>query len=235
MATLDSSDANIVDAESTNWQAIVYPILAVLVLFVGGFSYYYYQQAHRNEIEARANAALDKAKTPEEMAKVADDFPNTDTGTRALITAANISFDKKNYDAAIGYYERAGNNSDTTLSGSARVGLASAQEGAGKLDDAINTYLVEAHLGKSSPYAPYAYSSAARLYEQKGDKDDQLKTLSDLASGGFDTNSSFVQEAQAKLKALSAPAPTTISVPAGAPAPAATPMPTPPPAAPVKK
>ncbi len=101
----------------------------------------------------------------------------------------------------------------------------STQEAANKLDDAINTYLTEAHLGKTSPYAPYADSSAARLYEQKGDKEDQLKTLSDLLGAGFDANSPFVQQAQAEMKQLTAPPPTVVPVPASAlaPAPAVTP------------
>ena len=225
MATLDSSDANIIDTEPTNWRLIVYPILALLIIFVGGFSFYYYQQTHRNDLEIQATAAMIKAKTPEELAKVADQFPGTDSGTLSLIGAGNLSFDKKNYDAAVTYYKQvlSETSANPTLASSARVGLASAQEAANKLDDAINTYLVEAHLGKTSPYAPYAYSSAARLYEQKGDKEDRLKTLSDLLGAGFDANSPFVQQAQAQMKQLTAPPPTVVPVPASAPAPAVTP------------
>ena len=235
MATLDSPDANILDAEAINWRAIVYPIVALLILLVGGFFYYYYQQSHRIELEQQATEAVLKAKTPEELAKVSADFPGTNNGTIALLSAANMSFEKKDYDSAITYYKQAMDNSDVSLAGSARMGLASTQEAAGKLDDAIATFLTEAHLGKSSPYAPYAYSSAARLYGQKGDKDNELKTLSDLTGAGFDSSSSFVEQAQAQMKQLTAPPPTVIPAPVTASTPAPAVAPTPAPAAPVKK
>jgi hypothetical protein len=45
MATLDSDDANILDAETINWRLIVYPILAALIVVVGALGYYFYLQS----------------------------------------------------------------------------------------------------------------------------------------------------------------------------------------------
>jgi predicted negative regulator of RcsB-dependent stress response len=217
MATLESDEANIFDAESVNWRLIVYPILAVAVVVVGGLFYYYYQQSQRDALEASAREALVAAKTPEEMVKVADQFPTTDQAALALLSAADASFAKRDYDAAIKDYKSAlfGPKIDEMLAESARLGLASSLEASGNIDDAIYAYLREATLKKDvgidSPYAPYAYMAAARLYEEKGDKDNERKVLTEAVS--LDPESLFVKQAQAKLKELTS-APITVPVPA---------------------
>ena len=58
MATLESDESNILDAETVNWRLIVYPILAALVILVGGLGYYYYLQTQREDLESKARAAL---------------------------------------------------------------------------------------------------------------------------------------------------------------------------------
>jgi predicted negative regulator of RcsB-dependent stress response len=204
MAILDSSEANIFEAETINWRLIVYPLLAVVILLVGGLGYYYYQQNQRDTQEARAREALLDAKTPADWVKVADDFPGTDTATLALLKAANQSFDQRDYASAITDYQRIVNTAGTVpvLSDSAQVGLASSLEASGKVDDAIQAYLVVARRGDKTPYAPYAYSSAARLYDQKGDKATERQILTEAA--GLDPDSGFVAQAKAKLKELNA-------------------------------
>lgn len=208
MATSGSTDSNIIDAEEINWRLIIYPLLAAILLIVGGFIYYYYQQDQKLQAEATARAALVQAKTPEELVKVADQFPHTDQATLALISAAGLSFDKKDYASAIKDYQRitATPQTNPLLRDSAQVGLASTFEASGKPDDAVNTYLVVAHRGKESPYSPFAYMSVARLYEQQGKKDLQRQALTELAALGID--SPFVKEAAFRLKAMNtAPVP----------------------------
>ena len=219
MATLDSSEANILDAETINWRAIVYPILVILLLIVGGFSFYYYQQNQRDLAEAHARAAMLNATTPEQLIKVADDFPGTDTATLALLSAADKSFDKRDYASAAKDYQRILSTAGTApqLNDSAQVGLASALESDGKLDEAINAYLEVARRGAKTPYAPYAFSSAARLYEQKGDKDAERKILTEASA--LDSDSGFTQMAKAKLKDLNSAAQAPL-IPATPPAPA---------------
>src|ERR1700683_5379257 len=106
MATLHTDEANILDAETINWRLVVYPVLAALIVLVGGFGYYYYLQNQREQLETAARAALVEAKTPEEMVKVADQFPKADQATIALMGAADASFAKRDYATAIQDYQR---------------------------------------------------------------------------------------------------------------------------------
>ncbi len=219
MALLATDDSNILDAETINWRLVVYPILAALIVLVGGFGYYYYQQNQREQLEAAARAALLQAKTPGEMVKVADQFPRTDHATIALLTAANGSFAQRDYATAIQDYQRILQtpSTDPELRDSAQIGLASTLEANGKGDDAINAYLEVARRGEKGPYAPYAYIAAARLYDERGDKDNERKILTEAAS--LDPDSSFVKQAQFKLKEMAAAKqPMTISLPSQPPA-----------------
>lgn len=231
MATLQTDEANILDAETINWRLVVYPILAAMVVAVGGFVYYYYLQNQREELEASARAALVQATTPDELVKVADQFPGTDQAALALLKAADGSFAKHGYAAAIQDYQRIIQTvaTDAELRDSAQFGLASSLEASGKNDDAINTYLEVAQQGDKSPYAPYAYMAAARLYGERGDKDNERKILTEVAS--LDPDSEFVKQAQSKLKELSVPPQPPLTAPATnptpAPAPASVPTPAP--------
>ena len=160
-----------------------------------------------------------QAKTPEEMVKVADQFPHTDQQIIALLGAASASFTARDFTAATTDYQRILNTTDVApdLRDSAEIGLASTLEAAGKPGDAIQSYLDVAHRGAKSPYAPYAYSAVARLYEQQGDKTHAGQTLGELA--GMDPSSPFVKEAQEKLRSLSAPSQPGMSFPVSAPTP----------------
>jgi len=198
-----------------------YPIVLVL----GGLGYYYNQQVQRENAEAGAREAFLAAKTPEELVQVADKYPHTDQGTMALIKAADDSFTKLDYAAATKDYQRILDTAgtDRQLRDSAQVGLASALEATGKVDEALTAYLDVARRGDKTAYAPFAYNAAARIYEQRGDKENERKIL--LEETSLDPDSEFVKQAQAKLQELSGPvvAPLqnmpTVPVPA-APAPA---------------
>jgi predicted negative regulator of RcsB-dependent stress response len=206
MATLESNEANILDAETINWRLIVFPLLAAFVVVVGGLSYYYYLQNQREELEATARAALVEAKTPSDMVKVADQFPGADQATVALLSAADASFAARDYTSSIQDYQRiiSSSSSDSNLRDTAQLGLASSFEANGKTDDAINSYLEVAQRAEKSPFAPYAYLSAARLYEEKNDKENERKVLTSAAS--LDPDSIFVKQAQFKLKQMTATA-----------------------------
>ena len=231
MATLQSDEANILDAETVNWRLIVYPILAVLVVAVGALGYYYYLQSQREQLEDSARAAYVQAKTPEDFVKVADQFPGADQGTLALLAAADGAFAKRDFASSIKNYQRVvdASNTNPELRDAAQLGLASAQEANGKANDAINAYLEVARRGAKSPFAPYAYNAAARLYDDNGDKDKEREILTEAA--GLDPDSPFVKQAQFKLKELNVPAKSPAAAPsapaAAVPTPAAVP-PTPP-------
>jgi tetratricopeptide (TPR) repeat protein len=219
MAILHSDESNILDAETINWRLVVYPILAALVIVAGGFGYYYYQQNERDQAEDTARAALIDAKSPEDLVKVVDQYPHTDQATLALLAAADASFLKRDYPAAIADYQRILNTTDVNadLRNSAQLGLASTFEATGKPDDAIKAYMDAAQLGDKSPYAAYAYLSVARLYEARGDKENERNVLTQAA--GLDADSPTVREAQYQLKQLTPPI--TVPVPANAATPSA--------------
>jgi len=229
-----ADDSNILDAEAVNWRLVVYPLVAVIVILVGGLGYYYYQQSMREQLAAQAGEAILQAKTPEQLVKVADLFPTTDQATLALLSAASDSFDKKDYAAAMKSYQRAIDSTDENsyLHDSAQVGLASTLDASGKVEDAIHTYLAVAHRDNNSPYASFAYQAVATIYEQRGDKTNERETLTELVGMGND--SPFTKEASSKLKALTpsndtplGTPETNLSTPAPTPSPAINAAPTP--------
>ena len=230
MAILQTQDANILDAEEVNWQRVVYPVVGLLVLLFAGLGIYYYQLSQRDAEETKARQAISEAKTPEALVQVADQYPKTDQANFALVSAADLSMGKKDYDSASKDYQRVIDNSSTddVLKDAATVGLASAQEEAGKLDNALQTYLSVAHRGHNSAYAPFAYSSAARLYAARKDTENERKTLSAAADLGGD--SLFVKQSEYLLKALDAAQAPAAKAPA-ATAPSSTIPPAPPPPA----
>jgi predicted negative regulator of RcsB-dependent stress response len=202
MAILQSQDANILDAEAVNWRRVVYPVVGLIVLLLGGLGIYYYQLSQRDALEVQARQAVVKAITPEALVQVADQFPKTTQADFALISAADFSIARKDYTSAATDYQRVidGAATDAVLRDSARVGLASVQEMQDKLEDAIQSYVTVGDRGHNSPYAPFAYSSAARLYAQKKDTANERKMLSAAIDLGGD--SAFAKQADDQLKAL---------------------------------
>lgn len=223
MATLQTDEANIVDADAINWRLIVFPALVVLIIGFGALGYYYYLQNQRETAETQARLALVKATTPEEFLKVAEQYPHTDQATLALLSAADAAFAKQNYDGALDAYRQVIENPSLSQiwHDTAILGSASAYEAKNDTDKAITAYLNVAHRGDQSPFAPYAYNAAARIYDQRGDKSNETTILGQAA--GLDPASPFTRMAQEKLKELVPSAPMSFNVPANAniPAPAA--------------
>ena len=202
MATLESDESNIIEADAVNWRLIVYPLLAIIVVVVGGFGIYYYHLNQREQQETQARTALAGAKTPQEMVKVADDFPGTTQGAVALLSAADASFSAKDFPGALKEYQRltSTEKAPAELRDSAQLGVASVQQAAGKSDEAAQSYLEVAHKGSQSPFAPVAYYQAARIYEDRKDKPAEVRILQDAVRLGGD--SPFVRQAASMLKAL---------------------------------
>jgi len=202
MASLESDERNIIEAEEINWRLIVYPILAIAVLLLGGFGIYYYQLNQREQAEEQAQAALSTAKTPADMAKVADQFPDTTQASVALMRAADLSFTQKDYPTALKDYQSVidAKQSPQELRDSAQLGLASTQEASGKADDAIQTYLIVAHKGNHSAFAPVAFHQVAAIYASRHDKTNETQILQQAVQLGG--NSPFVKEAADQLKQL---------------------------------
>jgi len=235
MATLESGDTNILEGDAVNWRFIAYPLVAAIVLILGGFGIFYSLQHQQEVQEEQAHAALLDAKTPQALVAVADQFPKTTQATLALLQAGDQALAKHDFATALSAYQRAKDTSKSPgeLNDSAQLGLAATLDASGKTDEAIQAFLGVAQQGAKSGYAPFAYLAAAKLYGKKGDKNGERSTLIELAGLGGD--SEFVKQAQAELKALdsAAPAPGSAPAPATAPAPgpASAPGPAPAPAA----
>jgi hypothetical protein len=203
MATLEGSDPNILDAEAVNWRLVVYPLVGIFVLIVGALGIYFYLQNQRTERESAARAAFLQAQTPAALVQVADQFPGTTHAVLALLGAGDLSFGQKDFDGAQKDYRRITEISgvDASLRDSAQLGLAASLEASGRSGpEAISAYLDVAHRGKKSPYAPFAYLAAARLYEQEHDRDGERRLLTEAIGLGGD--SPFVKEAQQGLENL---------------------------------
>ncbi|HEX4141179.1 MAG TPA: hypothetical protein VHY09_12580 [Candidatus Methylacidiphilales bacterium] len=230
MATLQTDEANIIDADAINWRWIAYPIVAVLIVGLGALGVYYYLQSAQDSAEAEARAALVKATTPAEFLKVAEQYPKTDQAMLAVFSAANASFDQRDYDGAQSAYRKIVDNIalGAQWRDSASLGIASCDEAKGDNDKAIAEYLEVARRGDASPFAPYAYTCVARIYDQRGDKQTEREILQQAAD--LNPNSPSVSMAQQQLKALT-PQTTPMSFPvSGQNSPAPAPAPTVPPA-----
>src|ERR1700761_4791017 len=106
MSTLQTDEANIIDAEEVNWRWIVLPLVLVLLVAAGGLGIYYYLQVQQDAAETEARVALLKATTPEEFLKVAEQYPKTDQAMLAIFSAANASFDQRDFDGAKAAYQK---------------------------------------------------------------------------------------------------------------------------------
>jgi tetratricopeptide (TPR) repeat protein len=225
MATLQTDEANIIDAESVNWRLIVYPLVAVVVVVLAGFGYYYYLQGAQEAVESQARAALLKATTPAEFLQVAEQYPKTDQAMLAIFGAADASFQQRDYDGAQNAYHKILDNAGLSAQwrDSASLGIASCDEAKGDADKAISEYLQVAQRGDASPFAGYAYTCVARIYDQRGDKETETHILQQAAD--LDPGAPSTRIAQARLKELT-PQSQQMSFPVqNVPAPAATPAP----------
>jgi predicted DNA binding CopG/RHH family protein len=221
MATQETYETNILDQEAVDWRRIVYPVVGVIAAVVIGFTIYYYQLSQQDAREQQARQAIINAKTPADLAKVADDFPHTSQAVLALISAADLAVTKRDFTEATKDYQRVIGMelADAVLKDSARVGLASVYESTNQPQLAIDTYLQVGRRGKESPYAPYAYFAAARMDDQKHDRTAERQTL--IAAAGLGVDSPFVKQAALKLKQLNAteltPAAKPVPLPANVP------------------
>ena len=216
MSTLQTDEANIIDAEEVNWQWIVLPLVLMLLVAGGGFGVYYYLQMQQDAAEAEARTALIKATTPAEFLKVAEQYPKTDQAMLATFSAANASFDARDYDGAQTAYRKIIDNPVLGVQwrDSASIGIASCDEAKGDADKAINEYLEVARRGDASPFAAFAFNCVARIYDARGDKKTEGDILKQTAELTQDSPSARM--AQQRSSELNPPA-QSLSFPVGNP------------------
>lgn len=150
---------------------------AIAVLVVGaGVGFFLFQQDKKqlsaNEALSRitirtgANAAVE---SPEAFVKVAQDYPNTDAGGRALVLAGTKFFtDGKYAEAETQFRKYLSEYQNAPFASQALLGVAASLDAQGKTNEAIAAYrdITEHHPDEN--VVPQARLSLARLYETQG-------------------------------------------------------------------
>jgi outer membrane protein assembly factor BamD (BamD/ComL family) len=151
---------------------------------------------HKNYNETAASEALAKLKPPlggerpaanaaDPYIKVADDFPGTSAGARALLSSGGILFDEGKFKDAQETFDRfVREYPDSTLINQAVIGVAASLEAQGKLAEATSRYDDFVRRHGSDVTAPEAKSALARLYVAQNKPDKALQIYAELTQAG---------------------------------------------------
>jgi tetratricopeptide (TPR) repeat protein len=183
---------------------------------------------HKDYKESASNAALAELAMPrtgqeassaslaDSYLKVADDYPGTHGGERALLFAGGLQFDAGKFDAAHTTFDRFLNEySSSPFANEALVGTAASLEAAGKTADAAARYedLVNHH--QADFITPQAKSALARCYVALNKPEKALALYEDLAKAN--NNDTWSAEARMRAQQLITKYP-ALAKPAPAPA-----------------
>jgi predicted negative regulator of RcsB-dependent stress response len=159
------------------------------------FGYFVYQW-HLNEQETSANQALSAVRSmpssaamlPEPKAqdylKVANEFPGTGAGERALLMGAADLYTQGKYQEAQAQFEQfLKSYSHSSLTPQAVCGVAVCLDALNKVDDALAKYRDIIANYPDEPVAVHAKLAMGRLYEAKNQPELALKTYEDLTKG----------------------------------------------------
>jgi tetratricopeptide (TPR) repeat protein len=165
------------------------------------------------------------ASTAEAYVKVANEYPGTQAGAKALLRAGTTYFALNNFAKAREQFDAYLRQYGATPWVSEAVfGVAATLEAEGKTNEAIEKYKDFVSRYSSVPSADMARFNLARLYEQSGQPALALETLNKMIpppGAGPSQPAPAVQEAQARIRALLAKNPSLV------PTPTPTPQPTP--------
>jgi predicted negative regulator of RcsB-dependent stress response len=159
------------------------------------FGYFVYQW-HANERETAANQALSAIRSPRSSAamlsepkapeylKVANEFPGTGAGERALLMgAADLYAQGKHQEAQTQFERFLKNYTHSSLTSQAVYGVAACLDALNKVDEALAKYQDIIARYSSESVAGQAKLAMGRLYEAKGQPELALKTYEDLTKG----------------------------------------------------
>ena len=201
MATLQSDEANILDAETINWRLIVYPILAALIVVVGGFGYYYYQQVQRDISGGhRARGPAEghhPGRAGEGGRSISQDRPGdagvAERGGRFL---CQTGLRRSHPELSAGpRHAPARTRCCATRRNSGWLPLSKPAARWTRRSTPISRWPIAATRLPTRPSATMPWPGSTT---QRGDKDNERKILNEEAS--LDSDSQFVKEAQFKLK-----------------------------------
>lgn len=215
------------------------------VAAAAGFVVWIYGWA-RDQKETKASAELLNLRTPitstnappipgSAFLKVANEFPSTDAGTRALLIAAGAFYSENNYtEAQKQFQEFLSRYSESPWAGSAAYGVAACLESQDKREEALAAYQGILSRHPNDAVVPDVKMALARIYEAKNQPELALKMYEELAKGTTQTprgNEAMIHKEQLLKKhpelvnttnttstATVTGSPTTISAPAKTPA-----------------
>jgi TolA-binding protein len=151
--------------------------LVALVIVVVAVSYYFWRQ---NQTEIDAGQALtqllvsiapntDAGQLANNYFKLAEDYPGTQTGGRALILGATTLFDSGKYpDAQVQFQKYLDTYHDGTFAATAALGIAVSLEAQGKTDAAASAYQRVINGYPDPNAADPAKFALAKIDEQQG-------------------------------------------------------------------
>jgi TolA-binding protein len=169
--------------------------------------------AHQNEKQNDANDALSQltsrgfspsasATTPQELLKIATDYPDTDAAQRALLLAAGDLFASGKYDEAQAQFQKFQQQYNSSpLVPQAALGVAACYDALGKTNDAVDAYQNIVDRYQTQNVFLQAKLSLANLLEAQGKFKEAKTHLEDLTRSYPGTISS---EAASRLHDLSA-------------------------------
>jgi predicted negative regulator of RcsB-dependent stress response len=178
-------------AHARRKQLIRIGIAVVVVAAVVGFLIW-----HKSYNETAASEAIAKLKPPfgtegttassaDPYIKVANDYPGTAAGSRALLTAGGILFEAGKFKEAQDTFDRfVGEYPDSTLVNQAVLGVAASLEAQGKLAEATSRYDDFVHRHGMDATGTQAKSALARLYVAQNKPDKALQLYIELAQAG---------------------------------------------------
>ena len=213
----------------SNKQAAIVGLAAIVVIgAIIGFISWHKSEQETASAEALSNLEADQmaagssaspGAAATEYLKLADQYPKTPAGARALLLAAGDLYQEGKYDQAKAQFDRfVREHSDSPIMGIALLGSAACLESSGKTNDAVTSYqnLVDRHPNDAA--TPQARFALGRIYEAQGKPElaknqyEEILRLAQTVGGG-----SLANEASTRLTDMRAKHPNLFAPPAAPP------------------
>lgn len=183
------------------WHEHKSKIILYSVLLIAGLTIYALYSVNQHKKSAEARTQLASAKTIEDYAKVASDFPGTLTAAHAQMLLAEKQRKEKKYTDSIATLRKLiADNPDYPLLPGAYLSLAETQQANGQTDDALLTYRDIVNNYANSYAAPFAALAKGHIYRAQGNKEEARKAYEAVISQFPD--SELIQEASRALGEL---------------------------------
>ena len=193
-------------------------IIGVGILAVAAIIIYYYIW-HQNELEVAASQALTQvlvspppnagaSELPGTYLQIANDFPGTEAGSRALMLAGATFFASDNYTEALNQFQKyLSANPNGPLAATAALGVAASFDAQGDTNAAANAYKRVISGFSNDNAAAAAKFALGRIAEQRGQLTEAEKYYEDVARNNL--NSTLGSEAGLRVMQLRSKAPPT--------------------------